>query len=236
MINAHKKKEKKLSVCFTGHRYHKLGASAKDPQRLIKAIYDECERMITEDGAVHFISGMAQGTDIFASLAVLELKEKYPFITLECALPCESQAEKWSDRMRDIYFSVIEHCDKETMVGRHYTHGCMQKRNMYMVDSADRVIAVWDGSGSGTGNTVKYALSSGKPVYRIDPDTLSVSLLETAGIQSDGEPTLFTAAGDEKQLSGPNERKSEVGFCCSSYSHTAKIKNHTKKKSTAGRA
>ena len=97
-------------------------------------------------------------------------------------------------------------------MGRHYTHGCMQKRNMYMVDSADRVIAVWDGSGSGTGNTVKYALSSGKPVYRIDPDTLSVSLLETAGIQSDGEPTLFTAAGDEKQLSGPNERKSEVGF------------------------
>ena len=212
MINAHKKKEKKLSVCFTGHRYHKLGASAKDPQRLIKAIYDECERMITEDGAVHFISGMAQGTDIFASLAVLELKEKYPFITLECALPCETQAEKWSDRMRDIYFSVIEHCDKETMVGRHYTHGCMQKRNMYMGDRADRVIAVWDGSGSGTGNTVKYALSSGKPVYRIDPDTLSVSLLETAGIQSDGEPTLFTAAGDEKQLSGPNERKSEVGF------------------------
>ena len=38
-----------------------------------------------------------------------------------------------------------------------------------MVDQADIVLAVWDGQPSGTGSTVKHALSKGKQVIRIDP-------------------------------------------------------------------
>ena len=49
---------------------------------------------------------------------------------------------------------------------------CMQKRNRYMVDKADMVIAVWNGSPSGTGKTVAYAKEQGKPVLMIDPESL----------------------------------------------------------------
>ena len=45
----------------------------------------------------------------------------------------------------------------------------MQKRNEYMVDLADRVIAVWDGSKGGTANCVKYAEKVGKEIIRIEP-------------------------------------------------------------------
>lgn len=82
-------------VCFTGHR--NLHATAVTPSRLKQAFYDESEKLILA-GARHFISGMALGADICAALAVLELRVKYPEITLECALPCETQAEKWSER------------------------------------------------------------------------------------------------------------------------------------------
>lgn len=41
-----------------------------------------------------------------------------------------------------------------------------------MVDHSDAVIAVWNGSKSGTGNTVRYAMSSGKKVLIIDPNKL----------------------------------------------------------------
>ena len=36
-------------------------------------------------------SGMAQGVDMYAAEIVLELKEKYPQITLECAIPYEGR-------------------------------------------------------------------------------------------------------------------------------------------------
>ena len=45
----------------------------------------------------------------------------------------------------------------------------MQKRNEYMVNNSDYVIAVWDGKPSGTGNTVRYAESKGKTIITIKP-------------------------------------------------------------------
>lgn len=49
------------------------------------------------------------------------------------------------------------------------------KRNRYMVDQADVLIAVWDGSPSGTGKTVRYAHQQGKSVTVIDPVSLDVT-------------------------------------------------------------
>ena len=44
-----------------------------------------------------------------------------------------------------------------------------------MVDNNDYIIAAWDGSASGTGSTVKYAMSKGKAVICINPNTLEIS-------------------------------------------------------------
>ena len=38
-----------------------------------------------------------------------------------------------------------------------------------MVDLADKVIAVWDGTKCGTGNCVRYAEKCGKEIIRIFP-------------------------------------------------------------------
>ena len=43
----------------------------------------------------------------------------------------------------------------------------MMKRNKYMVDKSDIVVAVWNGSKGGTANTVKYAKQSGKTIKQI---------------------------------------------------------------------
>ena len=99
----------------------------------------------------------------------------YPGITLESAIPCESQAAKWSEALRDRYFDIASKCDKETLIQTHYSPDCMDKRNRYMVDQADVLIAVWDGSPSGTGKTVRYAHQQGKSVTVIDPVSLDVT-------------------------------------------------------------
>ena len=162
--------------CFTGHRPKSLpfGYNEEEPscKKLKELLSDNIERQITENGVTHFISGMAMGVDIFAAEAVLKLKEKYPQIKLECVIPCETQANKWSEGWRNRYFDIIGRSDDTQMLQTHYTPDCMMKRNKYMVDNSDVVIAVWNGEKSGTGNTVNYAMKSGKKVIIIDPNKL----------------------------------------------------------------
>jgi len=50
-----------------------------------------------------------------------------------------------------------------------YSARNMQRRNEWMVDHSDKVLAVWDGSNGGTGNCVAYARSIGREIIRIDP-------------------------------------------------------------------
>ena len=123
----------------------------------------------------HFITGMALGVDMYAAEIVLDLKSKYPHITLESAIPCETQAIKWSVASRERYYNIAAKCDKETMLQREYTPDCMDKRNRYMVDHADYILAVWNGCPSGTGNTVRYAHKKGKSIIVINPVSLDVT-------------------------------------------------------------
>ena len=169
---------KKKTCCFTGHRPQSLpfGFNENDARcaALKKALREQIIHLIEKENVTHFISGMAIGIDMYAAEIVLDLKKSYSGITLESAIPCENQAEKWTEEQRDRYFDIAAKCDKETLIQHHYTADCMHKRNRYMVDQADFIIAVWDGRPSGTGKTVQYAQRQGKPVTIINPKTMLV--------------------------------------------------------------
>lgn len=164
------------TCCFTGHRPQKLGYGENSIQcdELKSKLEELIIELIEKEDVTHFISGVALGVDTYAANIVLNLKTQYPDITLECAIPCENQAAKWNERDRDVYYDLISKCDKETLLQQKYSSDCMQKRNEYMVDNSDYVIAVWNGKPSGTGNTVKCAKKSNKTVLLVNPQTLEV--------------------------------------------------------------
>lgn len=166
----------KKKCCFTGHRPKALPFGYNENEagciKLKELLYENIEKLITKNGVTHFISGMAIGVDIYAAEAVLKLKEKYPKITLECAIPCKTQTNKWGKNWRERYSNILSRSDKETLLQMHYTTDCMMKRNEYMVNRSDVVIAVWNGTKSGTGKTVNYAIDNGKKVIIIDPNRL----------------------------------------------------------------
>jgi len=166
------------TCCFTGHRPQNFNFKFDEENNNYLQIKDLLQKIIIkllEDYYVtHFISGMALGIDQLAAEIILELKKYYSQITLECAIPCETQAIKWTEAQRNRYFSIIEHCDKETLLQYKYTNDCMQNRNEYMVKSSNYLVAVWDGKLSGTSKTVSYAKSSKKSIIIINPITLEV--------------------------------------------------------------
>lgn len=159
------------SCCFTGHRPEKLpwGYDEQDPRCLklkeelachVEGVYLALCR--------HFICGMARGCDLYFAEAVLQLREKYPDVTLEAAIPCDTQANGWSMAEQRRYEHLMAECDEVTFVAHAYSPGCMQRRNEYMVDSSSVLIAVYNGTAGGTMNTILYARRKGLKVITIE--------------------------------------------------------------------
>jgi len=123
----------------------------------------------SEEGKRHFICGMARGCDFYFAEIVLELRRSRPDITLEAAIPCDSQSRGWklAERMR--WEDLVALCDMETLVQERYTPDCMLRRNRYMVDHSSLVIAVYDGTNGGTRRTLEYALRQKVPFLDISP-------------------------------------------------------------------
>jgi len=104
---------------FTGHRLQHLpfGMNENDERcvRLKEILKEEIINLIEAENVTHFITGMALGVDLYAAEIVLDLKARYPNITLESAIPCETQAVKWSMAQRERYYNIAAQCDKKTM-------------------------------------------------------------------------------------------------------------------------
>lgn len=162
----------KNSCCFTGHRPGKLpwGYDEGDPrcEELRNKLFDLAESTY-HSGITHFICGMALGSDLLFCEEIIRLRNWYPKITLEAAIPCETQAIRWSEQDRFRYFKLVSECDFESLLQHKYTPDCMINRNKYMVNHSCVLLAVFDGSLGGTMQTIRYAKQKGLQIIQIRP-------------------------------------------------------------------
>ncbi len=158
-------------VSFTGYRPEKLRFYGKEDPMFIDFMERLREKIseFIDMGADVFISGMALGSDTYCAETVLELKKEHPNIKLIAAIPCANQAERWSAAQQAHYRKLLEMCDERVVLANHYYNGCMQKRNRYLVDNCDVLLAIFDGKPGGTKNTVDYAKSKGRKIVYLSP-------------------------------------------------------------------
>ena len=130
----------------------------------------EAARSIVPGLARHFtiVSGMALGVDqLFAEICIssgIPLIAAVPFIGQESAWPAPSQG---------IYKRILSGAAQTIVVCEGgYAAFKLQRRNEWMVDHCDKLLAVWDGASGGTGNCVAYAEKVGKPIERINPKNI----------------------------------------------------------------
>lgn len=149
--------------CFTGHRPNKLDYSENEIKPLLKTAIDNA----ISDGYVTFITGMADGVDIWAAEIVLEKKKHNTSLHLICAVPHPGFEKRRSEYETERYENIIKNADYVTTISDNYYRACYQKRNIWMVDRSSLVITVFNGAASGTKNTVDYARKIGVRVVNV---------------------------------------------------------------------
>lgn len=163
--------EREKSCCFSGHRPVKLPWGLNESDSGCIRLKDELAQKlenIYQQGYRHFICGMAIGCDMYFAEAVLALRSLHDDVTLEAAVPCANQSERWSVSQRERYNNLIDACDKVTVLQSVYTPDCMMRRNRYMVDNSSLLLCCYNGRPGGTMNTILYARRQGIDTIIID--------------------------------------------------------------------
>ena len=164
--------QKNNTCCFSGHRPDKFPwkYDEKSTQCIQQKFRIELEIVkAVANGYNHFITGMAQGTDMYCAEIVLSLKRDYPHITLECAIPFEGQENRYPKTLRERYQNILSAANERTVLSAEYTKPCFMIRNKYMVDKSSLLIAVYGGGSGGTKNTIEYAKRQNVEVITINP-------------------------------------------------------------------
>lgn len=154
-----------MLCAFTGHRPQHLpwGSREEDPRcQALKQLLDRAIGRAVELGCDRFLCGMALGCDLYFAEAVLARG-----LPLEAVLPCPGQADRWAKADRTRYETLLLRCDAIRVLEDSYTEGCMLRRNRAMVELADYLITVYDGSGGGTGSTIAYAKKRGVEIIPV---------------------------------------------------------------------
>ena len=171
---------REATCCFSGHRPMKLPWGMRESdKRCIAAkrwIAAQIEELYSL-GYRQFICGMAIVCDTYFAEAVLALRERYPDISLEAAIPCADQANRWNKKQKETYAGLLSRCNSVKIFQEHYTNGCMQQRNTYMVNQSSALLACYDGRPGGTMSTLLYAKKEGLDIRMLDIEELKVCLM-----------------------------------------------------------
>lgn len=166
------------SCAITGHRptrfKFKYNENYSGCKRLKKRLHDQFI-LLYEQGVRRFLVGGALGVDMWSGEILLDLQKQpeYGDIELIIVLPHPGHDVRWDERSKKRMAFLRQHCAECVTIGTDTGLESYYKRNRYLVDHADCLVAVYDNDRtvrSGTGQTVRYAEHQKKPLILIHPD------------------------------------------------------------------
>lgn len=131
--------------------------------RAFLGLMNTLEKLI-KSGVEEFVVSMDREVGLAVANLVLLQKKKYPHVRLTCLLPWEEQAVCWPESVRSVWFSLIPQCDREVMLEYHRSEDNDQKRDDYLMDNCDSLLAVWDQKAGPVWRTMAAARHRGLPV------------------------------------------------------------------------
>ena len=155
---------RETTCCFTGPRPPRLPMNGNEYSDEIIALKADLRSAIFDayyDGFRFFMSGMADGFDLFAAETVLDMKDEFEGIALVAVLPYSGVQNRHSAAVSCRMNSVLQRADMVCCLSEDYFTVCELLRNKYMVERSSRIIGYYNGLSRGTAHCWKYALENG---------------------------------------------------------------------------
>jgi uncharacterized phage-like protein YoqJ len=122
---------------------------------------------------------MALGWDQALAQAALDLQ-----VPLIAAVPFEDQWTRWPEAARKRYFKLLEQAFAvEYVCQPGYAVWKLHKRNHWMVDHCDLLLALFNGSPGGTASCIMYGRKVRRPIENSWPRWREFSLPATASVR-----------------------------------------------------
>ena len=149
-----------MTVCtFAGHREVFLSSVNQDIDNALS------ELVQSEDDYMFYSGGMGD-FDFMCEAAVRRLKKRCPHLNIRLNLVLPYMTNQ-INRDKDYYESRFDDIIiPMALMGVHYK-AAIKKRNRWMVDQADKILAYVYRDFGGAFDTIKYALRTGKPVLSL---------------------------------------------------------------------
>lgn len=159
------------AVAFTGHRKERiLQGSGNNPcilGQIQLSIIEQVETLYKQ-GYRTFYNGMAEGFDLLAASAVIACRWKYNDIRLVAVVPFRNQSARYEPLDKIQYRTLLGQADEVIVLSEYYFRGCFHRRNDYLINKADTVVAYYDGIfKGGTFYTIKKAQQANKAIINL---------------------------------------------------------------------
>lgn len=148
-----------MKIALTGHRPERLRGHEKEVREWVQKVLTELQ---AEEPVTAAYCGMAQGADQIFGLECI--KQELP---LYCCFPFERK------RLSPQEQYLVDNSATSLALQSDYSRSAYYKRDCYMVDNCDVLLAVWDGYKlGGTWITIDYALKQGKKIIYFPKEIL----------------------------------------------------------------
>ena len=125
----------KHTCCFIGHRF-----LPEDIIDNLKTPLDYAIDKLYYQGVENFISGGTLGFAQMVASLIIDKKSAGYNIRLIFMLPYRNHGNLWTKKQRKKYNSLLMNADEIQYVSDEYYEGCMEKRNLDMINRSNYLI------------------------------------------------------------------------------------------------
>lgn len=147
------------SIAVTGHQPFLLGGYGDEAALKLRNF---ARSWLRENKPKEVISGLAAGWD--TAVAEAAIIEDIPLVS---ALAYRGQADEWPEKAKQKHGQLIEKSIYVYVYSDKKEHGCYTRRDRWVLDRGDIVLALWSGVDGGTARAISHANKLNRPIVNL---------------------------------------------------------------------
>ena len=161
---------KEITLSFTGHRPEKIDGYATNPREVelrVREALAEATKMFYRHGYRRFMTGMADGVDLWAADEILRAVESGEMAEAEIVAVVPFKGHHRTTHAPELYERVLAEASEVVYICEEYHHNSYTLRNDFLVVNASALVAYCEGTPGGTKYTMRRARREGLTVFDI---------------------------------------------------------------------